>query len=231
MKNSPRQSNLAGPDRNTSSFHSTVWMPPGACTRRGELALPLWMEATAAAQEPVPDDIVSPTPRSQKRTSISFSFMILTNSTFIPCLKSSWIEICCAIACQPGSNSETNTTKCGLPIETGVPEISPQVNLIESGSPTSGTPMELRNSKLLPSRTVKLQVFRPAPVRMITESRLFCAQYQAATQRVPLPDISASEPSAFRRQTPRSASLAGKTHSTPSAPTPLCRSQMRRLNE
>src|ERR1039457_2912441 len=91
--------------------------------------------------------------------------------------------------------------------------------------------MELRNSKLFPSRAVRKQVFSPAPVRMTTELRLFSAQYHAAAQRVPLPEISASEPSAFSRRTPRSASVAGNTHSTPSAPTPLCRSQIRRLKE
>src|SRR5271157_5266714 len=99
------------------------------------------------------------------------------------------------------------------------------------GSPTSDMPMELRNSKVLPSRAVMLQVFNPAPVRMTTESRSFSAQYHAATQRVPLPEISASEPSAFSSRTRRSASVAGNIHSTPSAPTPLCRSQMRRLNK
>src|SRR5208337_5056033 len=143
------------------------------------------MAATAAAQEPVPEDIVSPAPRSQKRTSISLRFNTLTNSTFIPCLKSGCIEIGCATACQPTSNSETNTTKCGLPIETGTPEISPPVSVMANSSPTSGTPMELRNSKLFPWRAVKLQVFNPAPVRMTTESRLCSAQYHAATQRVP----------------------------------------------
>src|ERR1035437_10160411 len=91
--------------------------------------------------------------------------------------------------------------------------------------------MELRNSKLFPSRAVRVQVFRPAPVRMTAELRSFSAQYHAATQRVPLPEISASEPSAFSRRTTRSASVAGNTHSTPSAPTPLCRSQIRRLKE
>ena len=38
-----------------------------------------------------------------------------------------------------------------------------------NASPTSGTPMELRNSKLFPSRAVRSQVFRPAPVRITTE--------------------------------------------------------------
>src|ERR1039457_2601874 len=102
---------------------------------------------------------------------------------------------------------------------------------MENSFPISGLPMELRNSKLFPSRAVSSQVFRPAPVRTTTELRLFSAQYHAATQRVPLPEISASEPSAFSSRTRRSASVAGSTHSTPSAPMPLCRSQIRRLKE
>ena len=44
---------------------------------------PLSIEATAAAQEPVPEDRVSPTPRSQNRTSISCLLMTRMNSTFV----------------------------------------------------------------------------------------------------------------------------------------------------
>ena len=42
------------------------------------------MDATAAAQEPEPEESVIPTPRSQKRTRISFFETTLTNSTFVP---------------------------------------------------------------------------------------------------------------------------------------------------
>ena len=45
------------------------------------------MEATAAAQEPVPEDMVSPTPRSQKRTSISPLFNDLYQLNIHPMLE------------------------------------------------------------------------------------------------------------------------------------------------
>ena len=125
MKNSPRQSKVAGPVRNTSLFHSTVCIPPGACTRTGDFALPVWIEATAAAQEPVPEDMVSPTPRSQKRTSISSSVQDFDELDIHSVLEIVMREICSATACQPNSNCGTKTTKCGLPMETGVPVTSP----------------------------------------------------------------------------------------------------------
>src|SRR5580692_1530223 len=56
-KNSPRHTNRAGPRRKMSSpTRRTVWEPPGACTFTGDVARPVAMEATAEAQEPVPDD-------------------------------------------------------------------------------------------------------------------------------------------------------------------------------
>ena len=96
--------------------------------------------------------------------------------------------------------------------------------------PTSGIPIAVRNSKVFPILAFSSQVFTPASVWMLTESCPCSEQYHAATQRVPLPEISASEPSAFIRRIPKSASLADTTHSTPSAPTPLWRSQMWQLN-
>ena len=41
-----------------------VCVPPGACTLRGDCARLSKIAATAAAHDPVPDDCVSPTPRS-----------------------------------------------------------------------------------------------------------------------------------------------------------------------
>src|SRR5271157_2419009 len=229
MKNSPRQSNVAGPWRNTSPLHSTVCVPPGACTRTGELTLPVWMEAVAAADEPVPDDIVSPTPRSQKRTSISWSLRSVTNSTLVPCGKSGWVATCPAQDCQSGANSGTNMTKCGLPIDTETPRTVLSARVTSISLPTSGLPIEVRNSKLCRLRLVRSQVLSPAPVLMTADVRLCSAQYHAATHRVPLPEISASEPSALSKRIATSASDAGSTHSTPSAPTPLWRSHICRL--
>ena len=65
QKNSPVQISCAGPRRKTfPPFQRTNCVPPGAWTFSGELALPAAMEATAEAHDPVPEDCVSPTPRS-----------------------------------------------------------------------------------------------------------------------------------------------------------------------
>src|SRR6516164_3812044 len=91
--------------------------------------------------------------------------------------------------------------------------------------------MVVRNSNLFPSRDLSSQIFTPASVSMRTVSLDACSeQYQAATQRVPLPEISASEPSAFTSFTRRSAVSDGIVHSTPSAPTPLRRSHIVRVS-
>ena len=66
-KKRPSQINCAGPRRNTSCSKRTVCAPPGACTATGVWVRPVVIAATAAAHEPVPEDCVSPTPRSKKR--------------------------------------------------------------------------------------------------------------------------------------------------------------------
>src|SRR5579884_2722993 len=135
-KNSPLQMILAGPVSQTSfCSQRTICAPPGARTSSGDCARPLWMAATAAAQEPVPEDCVSPTPRSKMRSSTSPGPSTLTNSTLVPCWKSWCLPISAPSACQPGRNSSTKITKCGLPMLTGIPVISPNASLIENGSP------------------------------------------------------------------------------------------------
>src|SRR5438105_7642187 len=76
MKNSPRQTNCASPRRNTFPSQRTVCTPPGAITSTGDVQRPEAMAATAEAQEPVPEDWVSPTPRSKKRTSALCLFVM-----------------------------------------------------------------------------------------------------------------------------------------------------------
>ena len=76
-----------------------------------------------------------------------------------------------------------------------------------------------------PCRAMSLQTFTPAPVRIATSVLSSREQTSAATQRVPLPEISASEPSALMRRAITLASLSEDSHSTPSAPIPIWRSQ------
>src|SRR2546422_3369444 len=76
------------------------------------------MQATAAPQEPVPEDAVSPTPRSQKRTSISRREITFTNSTFVRRGNSSFLSISRPSPCQStAAKSQTNNVQWGLPME------------------------------------------------------------------------------------------------------------------
>ena len=81
------------------------------------------MAATAAPADPVPEARVSPTPRSQKRTSIaSGRDRTRTNSTFVLRGKKGWHSIAAPIRCQsrrPGRASK-NRLQWGLPMETQV---------------------------------------------------------------------------------------------------------------
>src|SRR5579871_151970 len=115
-------------------------------------------------------------------------------------------------------------------METGVPCVGAKPTVMENSLPTCGSPISISNSKLCSSRDTRSQCFTPAPVLMAILPECPWLTRYAATQRVPLPEISASLPSALIRRARMSASVAGKSHSTPSAPTPLWRSQMRLLN-
>src|SRR5262249_916518 len=226
-KNLPSQTSVAGPRRKTSPCcKRTICGPPGACTLTGDCARPLSIAAPAAALEPVPEECVSPTPRSKKRTSIADFASTCTSSAFTPCLKIGLRCIPADFACQSSQNSSRKTTKCGLPIETGIPFTSPHNVAIAISAPTHGAPIAASNSDVFPLRAINVHFFSPAPVRMVTDSFWDSAQRYAATQRVPLPEISASGPSALIRRASTSASPAAYSHSTPSAPTPLWRSQI-----
>src|SRR5579884_3510624 len=76
------------------------------------------MDATAAAQDPVPEDAVWPTPRSQKRTSISRLEITLTNSTFVRLGKCGWTSSSRPMAFQSTcSKSGTKREQWGFPME------------------------------------------------------------------------------------------------------------------
>ena len=56
--------------------------------------------AVAAAEVPVPEEVVGPTPRSKMRISISRSLTMRTNSTLVWCGKSGWTQISAPMVCQ-----------------------------------------------------------------------------------------------------------------------------------
>src|SRR6266404_6044621 len=57
--------------------------------------------AIASGRDPVPEDCVSPTPRSNSRISISFAPRTTTYSTFVPCGNCGCVPISAACRCHP----------------------------------------------------------------------------------------------------------------------------------
>src|SRR5579864_95653 len=85
-KYSPRHTRQAGPRRKTfPASRRTSCVPPGACTFTDDSARLVAMAATADAHDPVPEDIVSPAPRSKNRTFTSCLPAGETHSTLTPC--------------------------------------------------------------------------------------------------------------------------------------------------
>ena len=73
--------------------HAMVCAPPGATTLSGETQRRNASTAVAAAELPVPEEVVGPTPRSKMRISISRSLTMRTNSTLVCCGKSRCVQI------------------------------------------------------------------------------------------------------------------------------------------
>ena len=77
---------LAGPVRLSSEARpgqATLWTPPGATTVRGDVQPWKAMAAAAAAEVPVPEELVGPTPRSKMRISMREGESMRTNSTLV----------------------------------------------------------------------------------------------------------------------------------------------------
>src|SRR5580692_9768745 len=97
-------------------------------------------------------------------------------------------------------------------------------------SATAAFPISTSKSYSDSFRPVSWQILSPAPVHMATLSFCCAAQTYAATHLVPLPESSASEPSALIKRISKSAEACGYIHSTPSAPIPSCRLHIRRVS-
>ncbi len=127
-------------------------------------------------------------------------------------------------------------TKCGLPVETAtldrVPSANSTVRSSMSGIPMPVVIMRLDRRSRSSGIPGCVQTRMPASVSMRVRRRplrRFLAIH-AATQRVPLPLISAMEPSALcRRMRPDWSPVQAK-NSTPSAPTPVLRAQSARVS-
>jgi hypothetical protein len=144
--------------------------------------------------------------------------------------------VCHNLPATANAVSSTAITKCGLPVETSTPAISvPSASVTVRGAKL-GMPMPVVTSTSNPplARTLFTRHTRsPASVSMERLSPA-CAPsasaIHAATQRVPLPLISATEPSALCRRIAPEQGPVQRKNSMPSAPTPVLRAQSRRVS-
>src|SRR2546423_11263597 len=111
----------AGPvSRQVVPSKLTVRRPPGTSTVMGWR--PDWVATTATvAQTPVPQDRVSPTPRSYTRIVTWDGATTLANSTLTPLGKTAGSASGGADRSRSATGLSTRQTRCGLPVETAVP--------------------------------------------------------------------------------------------------------------
>ena len=105
--------------------------------------------ATAAPVEPVPELMVSPAPRSQKRTSMVCSSTRRTKETLVRLGKCGCDSISAPSARQSKSKSSTGTAHCGLPTQTKATSRGPAASgrMRSAASRISARPMFISNSK------------------------------------------------------------------------------------
>src|SRR5215471_8489732 len=105
----------------SSADHRTASVPPRVLIETARPVKPNIAADTAAAHDPVPDEFVHPTPRSQNRTSMSVDEMGRMNSTLVRFGNRSFDSIRGAILASALSvTSGTTMLQCGFPIEVHV---------------------------------------------------------------------------------------------------------------
>ena len=177
--------------------HSTRCVPPGARTSASRAAPPYAAAATRAAHEPVPDEVVGPTPRSQMRMRTRSGVSTSANSTLVPSGKAG-----CRSNAAPtrrkraSSGSAPSRTHCGLPIfSTTSSSDSPAASNVIRPRP-SGRPIEARNVCLMPSRPMRDRCLAPASVWIViaTSLRVVVSQHQRRERPDPVPGHLRSAP-------------------------------------
>ncbi|OIQ70547.1 hypothetical protein GALL_478410 [mine drainage metagenome] len=179
---------------------STLIDPPGTLTVHevSPIKPNLSAVARATAQVPVPHERVSPTPRSNTRIETSRSPSILTNSTFTPAGKAfSGVMLGCIRSGPAASRESTKTTACGFPTSTFVAGYSlPSMETTTDPGSVLTTPM----STLMSPTTGTVTFLSPSrvPIKKCPGSTNPLSTRYLAMTRIPLPHISASDPSWFR---------------------------------
>mmetsp|Transcript_32944 Transcript_32944/g.65635 ORF Transcript_32944/g.65635 Transcript_32944/m.65635 type:complete len:222 (+) Transcript_32944:319-984(+) len=213
----PANTACAGPvmkSRPSDSRHSISRSPPGSVTThvRSEV-FPARMAATTSAHAPVPHARVAPAPRSHTFITKWVGVRTSTNSVLTFAGNAGWASKAGPTAAKSRSSIlSTNTTACGLPMDTHVTFQS--TPFTDRGASTTFPPSMVGSSVVgtcAPSRmgnpmsTVTRPSARitglmgPAPVSIVYFTSPACdpsrfARY-FAMQRIPFPHISGSEPS------------------------------------
>jgi len=151
------------------------------------------------AQEPVPEDCVSPTRRVQRSAPSHHAYYRLRLVSRLSCVKCELRWISAACACQSFHKLGNEHYIVGIahrqPESHALPYLTSSMR-VPSRLPAS--PFRFETHIRSRCAEVRVQVFRPAPPVWIVIFSFPCSEHKyAATQRVPLPEISASEPSAF----------------------------------
>src|SRR5690606_12338070 len=159
---SPSNTNAAGPAIIMGwpgPGHAICRVPPGSRTSISRPTRPRRMSTAAAAQAPLPQARVSPTPRSNTR-----SCTLSRPSTWAkPTLAESGnAPLCCSAGPNRStgawSTSSTSITACGLPIETapnstGIPPRSSTYGSSPSPNPSSGMAEGVKSGSPMATRT------------------------------------------------------------------------------
>ena len=204
---------------------------------------PLRQAAVTAAQAPVPQAMVSPLPRSHTRMTRQFRSITWMNSVFTRSGNKGSFSIrgpSCSRSRFMGSPPKM--TQWGLPMDTQVmvnslpamwtlrpTTLSPGRRTGMLPGLSSARPMSTATRTARPFFSVTAQVFMPLLVSICSRGlRAMPSSYRyLATQRMALPHMAPSLPSALNMRIFASAMSEGQMRIMPSPPTPLCRSDSR----
>ncbi len=195
------------------------------------LGAPRRKAATAAPLAPVPEESVSPTPRSKIRARTRLP-STRKKETLVRFGKSSWASIGGPISARSSdsSPSPTSIAHCGLPIETCWKAHSrpPALSVPTPSGPPDGKSFEVVDARPISTEQVRSEVIvgviGPAtvPIENVSSSVQPCRRRYRIASRAPFPDSSASDPSGLkiRSEATKAGSSLRESSSTPSAPIP-----------
>jgi hypothetical protein len=155
---------------------STPSSPPANSTTIG-LGAPPRKAVTAAPTAPVPEESVSPTPRSKMRARTRLP-STRRKETLVRLGKSSWPSMPGPIAPRSSASSSSTTTiaHCGLPIETcwNAHSRPPAISVPLPSAPPEGKSLEAVDARPISTEQVRSEVtvgvIGPAAVRIVKVS-------------------------------------------------------------